>query len=128
LAIALPVGDSRVNALQQALRNWARQSPAEATAFAEKELPPGADRDRTVREAVRMWAENEPQAALAWMAVRPEAKPDELRGVLQSWSSQDPTAALAWARQQPEGPARGAYLAGALGGLAAQNPQEAAGM
>ncbi len=125
IAIAIPEGPERDQAIGETMRNWASQSPADAMAFIEANLPEGTSRKNALSAAINGWAQIDPKAALEFTLKNGTDKPDEIVGRATSWASLDAAGALAWAKAQKDGPTKALVIAGAIAGMTGNDPDRA---
>ena len=127
LAGTLKPGPNRDEAMQNLLRHWGQNDPAQARAF--MDTLPETEQKRLIPTVVESLAQNNPEEAIAYLKVHPIDDPTHhiwrnLAGIISDQST--PEKALAWARELPDEVTQRRVIPEIMGRLASQDPQTAA--
>lgn len=113
LAALLPETGARDEMELHAVRQWAGQDAAAATAWATRQ-PPGLKRERALAAVAVAMAEADAPRAAQMLTENMQPGPESYRaaiGIVQRWARADYPAALEWVRRFPNGSLRAAALA-----------------
>lgn len=122
---SFPAGQLQSDTIGIAMNKWAEENPREAWLWAEQNLN-GPLKDRALTDLMIGWSRRSPEQAAEWLQSTGLTSQPLFNAIGGTWAESEPVAAAEWAKSLPEGTAKETATVAVAGGIAAQDPEQAA--